>query len=258
LLREIRICYTMSNFAPKVVALIQARMGSTRLPGKVLKDLGGSTVLARVHARVMRAATIGEVIVATSDARGDDAIVDECRRLGAKVFRGDEHDVLDRYYRAAQFSKAEIVVRITADCPLIDPEITDKTVQAFLLQQSDYASNALQRTYPRGLDTEVMTMRALERAWSEAREPYQRSHVTPYIYQNQDRFKVLSVTGDFDYGASRWTLDTEQDLEFLTAVYSGMKSRDDFGWNDVLRFLESQPHLSAINRDVAQKPLHEG
>ncbi len=156
-------------------------MGSTRLPGKVLKDLEGETALARVLARVRRAAMIGEVLVATSDAPGDDVIVVECKRLDTMVFRGDESDVLDRYYRAAQFSKAEIVVRITADCPLIDPQITDKTVNEFLKERPDYASNALIRTYPRGLDTEVFSLQTLECAWRKSSEPYQRAHVTPYI-----------------------------------------------------------------------------
>ncbi len=233
-------------------------MGSTRLPGKVLKDLEGATVLARVLARVRRSTLLGEVIVATSDARGDDAIVTECKRLNTRVFRGDEQDVLDRYYRAAQFAKAEAVVRITADCPLIDPEITDKTLQAFLDVRPDYASNALTRTYPRGLDTEVISMPALERAWREASEKYQRAHVTPYFYREQSLFKVLEVKGEQDYSALRWTLDTEQDLEFLRAVYARFDGRDNFGWRDVVSLLGREPALSEINRDVAQKDLHEG
>jgi spore coat polysaccharide biosynthesis protein SpsF len=248
----------MSGTTPRIVAIIQARMGSTRLPGKVLKDLEGATVLARVLARVKRAATIGEMMVATSDSRGDDAIVAECKRFDTRVFRGDEKDVLDRYYRAAQFSKAEIVVRITADCPLIDPEITDITVKAFLAERPDYASNALIRTYPRGLDTEVMTMRALESAWRDATAPYQRAHVTPYLYQDQSPFKVLAVKGKQDHSALRWTLDTEADLEFLRAIYARFGGRDDFGWRDVLSLLEREPALAEINRHVAQKDLHEG
>src|SRR5882672_589717 len=218
----------------KIVAIIQARMGSTRLPGKVLKDLEGDTVLSRVIARVKRSATIGEVIVATSDAAGDDVIVAECKRLNARVFRGDEKDVLDRYYRAAQLFKAEVVVRITADCPLIDAELLDETVNRFLADRPDYASNALERTYPRGLDTEVFTMRALELAWSKSSEAYQRAHVTPYMYQNPERFKVLAVKGEKDYSGLRWTLDASEDLEFLRAVYARFPGRDDFGWREVL------------------------
>jgi len=248
----------MSTSTPRIVALVQARMGSSRLPGKVLKDLAGATALSRVLARLRRAETIHEVVVATSTAAGDDAVVAECARLGAKVFRGDEQDVLDRYYRAAQQAGADIAVRITADCPLIDPGITDKTVRAFLAERPDYASNALDRTYPRGLDTEVMTMTALDRAWKEATEPYQRAHVTPYLYQAPGRFRVLSVTGDHDYGALRWTLDTEPDLDFLRAVYGRFSGRDDFTWTDVVRMLESAPEISAINRAIRQKALHEG
>ncbi|MFY9558884.1 MAG: glycosyltransferase family protein [Terriglobales bacterium] len=242
----------------KITAIIQARMGSTRLPGKVLKDLQGETALARVLARLRRAATIGEVIVATSNTPGDDVIVAECKRLKTNAFRGEENDVLDRYYQAAQFSKAEVVVRITADCPLIDPEVVDETVTTFLHERPDYASNTLVRTYPRGLDTEVFSMQALEIAWREAAQPYQRAHVTPYIYQNPERFKVLAVKGEQNYGDLRWTLDTEPDLEFLRAVYSRLGGRDTLGWRDVLRLLEREPSLSEINRHVAQKALHEG
>ncbi len=242
----------------KIVAIIQARMGSTRLPGKVLKDLGGDTVMARVLARVKRAATIGEVVVATSDTPRDDVIVAESRRLDTRVFRGDEKDVLDRYYRVAQLSKAEVVVRITADCPLIDWELVDETVKRFLDELPDYASNALVRTYPRGLDTEVFSLQALERAWRESSDPDQRVHVTPFIYQNPERFKVLAVKGEKDYSGLRWTLDTEQDLEFLRAVYAKFPGRDDFRWSDVLSLLEREPHLSELNRNVVQKALHEG
>lgn len=242
----------------KIVAIIQARMGSVRLPGKVMLDLEGDSVLARVVARVKRARTIGEVMVATSDGAGDDVIVAECKRLAANVFRGDEHDVLDRYYQAAKFARAEIVVRITADCPLLDPETTDSTVSKFLEQRPDYASNALVRTYPRGLDTEVFTFAALEQVWREATERYQRAHVTPYIFQNPERFRVLAIQGQRDYSGFRWTLDTREDLEFLRAVYARFPGRDDFGWSEVLSVLEREPYLSELNRNVAQKDLHEG
>ena len=148
-------------------------------------------------------------------------------------------------------------MRITSDCPLIDPDITDKTIQAFLDQQPDYASNALLRTYPRGLDTEVMTTLALERAWRQATRPYQRAHVTPYIYEHADEFKLLSVTGEADYSDHRWTLDAHEDLAFVRAVYARMEGQD-FGWRDVLRLLEREPGLVELNRSVAQKVLDEG
>lgn len=241
---------------PKVVAIIQARMGSTRLPGKVLKDLEGETVLARVVGRVRRSRLIDELMIATTDRSADDAIVEECQRCSVAVFRGDQDDVLDRYFRAAQVAAAGIVVRITSDCPLIDPEITDKTIEAFAKAHADYASNGLERSYPRGLDTEVISIDALARAWREAREPYEREHVTPYIYEHPEKFKVMSVKGDEDHSSHRWTLDTPEDLELIRAIYARLTDHPDFGWRDILSVLDREPGLAEINRAVMQKVLH--
>jgi spore coat polysaccharide biosynthesis protein SpsF len=241
----------------KVVAIIQARMGSTRLPGKVLKDVEGKSMLARVVERAGRAKLINEVLVATTDGKADDAIVEECRRLGVKVSRGDQDDVLDRYYRAAQLAKAEVVVRITSDCPLIDPLVTDKTIAAFLESRPDYASNVMQRTYPRGLDTEVLSITVLSRAWQEAHQRHEREHVTPYIYEHPDKFKLLSVTSEADFSAHRWTVDTAEDLEFVRAIYARLKANPEFSGRDVLDLLEREPQLTEINRTVEQKALHQ-
>lgn len=240
----------------KVVAIIQARMGSTRLPGKVLQDAEGETVLARCINRVRRSRLMHEVLVATTDRLVDDVIVEECKRYDVPVFRGDQDDVLDRYFQAAQRAKADIVVRITSDCPLIDPEITDKTIASFLEIKPDYASNAIVRTYPRGLDTEVMTFDALTRAWQRASKQYEREHVTPYIYEHPSEFKVLSVTGEVDYSSHRWTVDTPEDLALVRAIYSGLKARPNFSWRDVLDLLEREPELVEINRSIPQKALH--
>jgi spore coat polysaccharide biosynthesis protein SpsF len=237
----------------RVVAIIQARMGSTRLPGKVLMDLGGETVLAHVLRRTCSASLIQETSVATTESVADDAIVRECQHLGIPCFRGSEQDVLDRYYQAANICGAEAVVRITSDCPLIDPGVCDKTIQAFLDARPDYASNALERTYPRGLDTEVIAFGGLESAWREARETYQREHVTPFLYQHPERFKLLSVKGDRDYSAYRWTLDTPEDLEFLRAVYARSVDLQDLAWQDVLSMVEREPELAEINRHIVQK-----
>jgi spore coat polysaccharide biosynthesis protein SpsF len=242
----------------RVVAIIQARMGSTRLPGKVLLDLEGETVLARVVNRLRRTRLVDELLVATTDRAGDDAIVKECRGLSIPVSRGDQDDVLDRYFRAAQLAKAEVVVRITSDCPLIDPEITDKTIAAFLAAVPDYASNALVRTYPRGLDTEVISAAALGRAWQQARKPYEREHVTPYIYEHPAEFKLLPVTEDGDYSGHRWTVDTPQDLEFVRAIYARLKDNLMFNWRDVLDLLDREPALLELNRSVMQKTLQAG
>ena len=242
----------------KVLAIIQARMGSTRLPGKVLLDLAGRTMLARVACRAGRAQLIDEVLVATTVAPGDDPIVDECNRLSVACFRGDEHDVLDRYHRAAATCGADVVVRITSDCPLIDPGVTDHVVRAFLDHEPDYASNTLERTYPRGLDTEVVTAAGLARAAREANEPYQRTHVMPYFYQHPERFRLLAVTGPQDFSGYRWTVDSPEDLQFVRAVYRRMGGDDAWCWHDVCQLLASEPGLAGLNRHVRQKELVEG
>jgi len=233
-------------------------MGSTRLPGKVMLDVCGQTVLARVVQRVRRSRLAGDVVIATTTKSSDDVVVEECTRLGAEVFRGSESDVLDRHYNAANHFHADAVVRICSDCPLIDPEIIDQTIQSFLDAQADYASNALERTYPRGLDTEVLTWQALERCWREARAFYQRSHVTPYIYENPDQFRIVRVRGRKDYSHCRWTLDTAEDLAFIRAVYERMEDKDGFSWRDVLSVLDEEPELMELNQHILQKVLQEG
>jgi spore coat polysaccharide biosynthesis protein SpsF len=240
----------------KIVAIIQARMGSTRLPGKVLMDLGRETVLARVLGRLRRAIMIDEIVVATTDSAADDAIIRECQRLEVSCFRGSEHDVLDRYYQAARMFAAEIVVRITSDCPVIDPDLVDETVRAFQLRCGDYCSNSFPRTYPRGLDTEVFTMNALERAWCHAYAPYEREHVTPYLYQHPELFRVVSHHGQTEYSKYRWTLDTEEDLELLRAIYARFGDKDDFSWREVIQLMEREPELAELNSHVIQKTLH--
>jgi spore coat polysaccharide biosynthesis protein SpsF len=242
----------------EMAAIIQARMGSTRLPGKVLLDIGGETMLSRVVQRCRQATSLDAVIVATASGPADEPIVFECARLGVEAFRGSEADVLDRFYRAAQRWGAQGVVRITADCPLIDPGVIDRVVRAFGRAQPDYASNVLKRSYPRGLDTEVMTLSALQRAWSEASEPYQRAHVTPYFYQRPGLLRLLSVVGEPDRSQYRWTVDTTDDLTFVRAVYRRLGNEGKFDWLQVVALLEREPELVEMNRQVQQKSLQEG
>ena len=233
-------------------------MGSTRLPGKVLMDIGGRTTLTRVVRRLSRATLINEVIVATSDVPADDPIVRECERLDIPCFRGSESDVLDRYYLTAKNFDADAVVRITSDCPLIDPQLVDETIQAFAAEEADYASNVIPRTYPRGLDTEVFTTEALAWAWLEAREPHQREHVTPYFYEHSGTFKIASAAGDADFSHHRWTLDTPEDLELIRAICFRFDDRDDFSWRDVLDLMEREPELSQLNAHIVQKAVLAG
>jgi len=240
----------------RIVVIVQARMGSSRLPGKVLIDLGGQTVLARVVQRLKRAALANQIVVATSMAAKDDGVVSECERIPVHCFRGSEHDVLDRYYTCAKHYAPDTVVRITADCPLIDPEIVDRTIQAFLDNACDYASNTLVPTYPRGLDVEVFTSAALADAYREACHSYEREHVTPYLYEHPELFRLVSVMGDADHSQYRWTLDTAEDLKLLRAIYSRFSNRGDFGWREVLDLMQREPQLADMNAYVIQKAVH--
>jgi spore coat polysaccharide biosynthesis protein SpsF len=237
------------------VAIIQARMGSSRLPGKVLKDMGGETVLGRVVRRLRRSRQISNIVVATTTEPTDEVIVAECDRLQVPHFRGAEQDVLDRYYQAAHANAAEAVVRVTSDCPLIDAKLVDDTVEVFRNEHADYASNVSPRTYPRGLDTEVFTFDALDHAWREAREAHQREHVTPYLYEHPLIFKLASLSGAADCSRYRWTLDTPEDLELLRAIYSRFDGRDNFSWQEVLRLMEREPELAELNSQVLQKSV---
>lgn len=238
--------------------IIQARVGSKRLPGKVLKDIGGRSMLARVVSRVSRARRIDMVVVATTELPPDDAVVSEAGRLGVATFRGDEQDVLDRYCQAAEHFGFDTVVRVTSDCPLIDPGLIDLVIGRFLDARPpvDFASNGLESTYPRGLDFSVMRREALERAWAEAVEPYERVHVTPYLREHPERFRLLSMTGGIG-GNQRWTVDTQEDLDFVRAVYDRFGNEDSMSWRDVLALLDREPELLSINSGVRQKELRD-
>jgi spore coat polysaccharide biosynthesis protein SpsF len=244
----------------RTVAIIQARVGSTRLPGKVLLDLCGKTVLGRVVERTSRMTRIKDLVVATSNLETDDAVEDECRRLGVACFRGSEDDVLDRFRGAAQALGAEQCVRITADCPLIDPQVSDDIVAQFEAADPpvDYASNKIPQSFPRGLDTEVFTREALERSAKWAKKPYHRTHVTAYMYQTPELFTVLSVVSDVDRADWRWTIDTPEDLAFVRSVYERFERRSDFTWLDVVKLIENEPSLADLNRHVVQKEIEQG
>ena len=242
----------------RIVAIVQARTGSTRLPRKVLMEIAGQPMLTWVIRRLQRAKRLHEVIVATTMAPADEAIINECKHLGVPAFRGDEEDVLDRYVQAAATHQAGVVVRVTSDCPLIDPGVVDHIVGAFLDEGPDYASNTIMRTYPRGLDVEVMTGAALARAGREATKPYQRAHVTPYLYQHPDLFRLLSITADADYSRFRWTVDTLEDLSFVRAIVDRFHPGNTWAWRDVVRLVTEDPTLAALNSCVRQKMLQEG
>ncbi len=245
----------------KTVVIVQARMSSSRLPGKVLLEIGGKPMLAWVLERAARASLVQQVMVATTTDPTDDAIGDFCRANGWACSRGSLFDVLDRYYQAARAAQADVIVRLTADCPLIDPALIDHTLEAFLRSGVDFAANRLpppwQRTYPIGLDIEVCSFAALERAWREAVQPYEREHVMPYLYDAPGRFRTLLVNTEPDYGQLRWTVDTPEDLEFLRALVAQLGGRDDFSWLDVLAVVQAHPELAEINAQVRHKTFDE-
>jgi spore coat polysaccharide biosynthesis protein SpsF len=243
----------------KILAIIQARMGSTRLPGKILADIAGKPMLSRVVERARRASSLDGVLVATTTNAEDDTTERLCAERGYRWTRGHPTDVLDRYYQAAGKAAVDIIVRLTADCPMIDPTVIDQVVDAFLAADPpvDFAANRLpdDRTFPIGLDTEVCTFAALAQAWAEANKPYQREHVMPYLYEMPGRFRTLLVRSPRDLSHLRWTVDTPEDLELARRIYAHFGGRDDFAWGDVLALVERDPSLSAINAHLPRPSL---
>ena len=229
-----------------IVAIVQARVGSTRLPGKVLKPILGVPMIELLIDRLKKSKLINKIILATSSDASNLPLVAIASRLGLDIYSGSELDVLDRYYKAAKEFDADLVVRITGDCPLIDPEIVDLVIGKFLAARPDYASNTLEPTFPDGLDIEVFTFNALEQAWAEASEPYDREHVTPYL-KTFDTFVRLNIKSVEDHSALRWTVDEEEDLALVEKIYEHFSPNIFFGWKDVLELQKINPDLFSIN-----------
>jgi spore coat polysaccharide biosynthesis protein SpsF len=238
----------------KIVVVVQARLASHRLPGKVLLDLVGAPVLQRMLERVLLARTPFDVVVATSDDASCDDIVALCRRRGYACFRGHPTDLLDRHLAAARWSRAEVVVKIPSDCPLIDPRAIDRVLGDFVLHAGsvDFGTNLHPPTYPDGNDVEVMTREALEQAHSEAKKPHEREHTTPFIWERPERFRLRNVRWetDLDYSKThRFTLDYVHDYHFIRAVYDALwtPTRPGFSLEEILSFLEQNPDVRRLN-----------
>jgi spore coat polysaccharide biosynthesis protein SpsF len=267
----------------RILAIVQARLSSKRLPGKVLLDIGGEPMLVRVVERTRQAKTVDGVVVATTLEAADECIERLCQLRGYDCYRGSLQDVLDRYYQAALAYQADVIIRLTADCPLIDGGVIDETVNAFLGRAPgegesfperiddipyDFAANRLpppwKHTYPIGLDTEVCTFPALEQAWKEATLPHQREHVMPFFYEDfketgetGSRFRVRLVNHVPDYGHLRWTVDTQVDLELVREIYRRFNNLGNFSWQDVLDLFEREPDLARVNAAVRHKHYQE-
>jgi spore coat polysaccharide biosynthesis protein SpsF len=244
----------------KRIIIIQARMGSTRFPGKVMKSLSGLPVLDHVLFRAKQIEGINEIIVATTNLKKDDLIEKETVKMGIKCFRGSEGDVLERYYRTARENRGDVIVRISSDCPLIDPKLSTKIIKFFLDNDYDMVSNcgisSFERTYPRGLDTEVFSFSVLEEAYYNASKGYQREHVTPYIYENNKNIYYYKNNTDLSF--YRWTLDTGDDFKLIEKVYSHLyKGKHDFYMADIISLFNKRPEYLRINSNVRQKEVND-
>jgi spore coat polysaccharide biosynthesis protein SpsF (cytidylyltransferase family) len=230
----------------RVVAIVQARMGSSRLPAKSLVDIAGRPLLGRVLHRARAARSVDEVIVATTQLAGDDAIAAFANEEGVACVRGSEDDVLARFEQAADAARAEIVVRITADDPFKDPEVIDVVVSRLLGAGANYASNTLRPTYPLGIDIEAFTADSLARAAARTQDAYDREHVTPYLAAHPREFRLESVELDEDRSSVRMTIDHPEDLAFARAVYEALAPQVLFGFRAVLQVIESDPNVAAL------------
>jgi spore coat polysaccharide biosynthesis protein SpsF len=240
----------------KTVAIIQARMRSTRLPGKILKDIGGQPMLARVVERTRRAATVDEVVVATTDLPDDDIVERLCADQGWACFRGSESDVLDRYYRAALAFHADVIVRVTSDCPLIDPQLINTHVNLLLRRwdELDFVTNMMKQTFPLGLAVEVMPLDVLARMKRMSQSEMLKEHVTTLAYVKPEWLQIDHVLHKVDLSHLRLTVDAEEDLELVRKIFQHF-GHDRFQWEEVLPVLEQHPDWTRINQDIRQKTL---
>ncbi len=235
----------------KIVAIVQARMDSTRLPKKVMKPICGTPSIGLLLSRLNRANLVDHVVLATTDTEADVALINYVQAFGCAVFQGDESDVLDRYYQAAIAASADVIVRITGDCPLIDPEVVDAVIQTFLQTNADYASNVEPATFPDGLDTEVFSFQALETAWKEAQSMYAREHVTPFMRMAGDLHRV-NIEHETDCSMERWTLDESDDLDVIKKIYEYFEPRYDFGWLEVMDLRHKHPEFFTANQHLVR------
>jgi glutamate-1-semialdehyde 2,1-aminomutase len=238
----------MNTSTIKTLAIVQARMGSSRFPGKVLKTLpGGLSLIGFLLARLSKCTAIDKIVLATTDREIDTPLAEHVKKLGYEVFRGSENDVLDRYYQAALLHSPEQVVRITGDCPFIDPELVTQVIGLLASQKADYVSNGLPPSFPDGLDAEAFTFASLKRAWLEAKAQPEREHVTPYLYQS-GRFIIANVLNAADESSGRWTVDDPADYDVVRGVVAHFGGRTDFGWREVLVLQQHHPSLFAMNQ----------
>lgn len=240
----------------KIAAIIQARMASTRLPEKVLKDIAGKPMLWHIINRLKFSKKIDEIILAIPNSKESDKLEKFSEDNKVNYFRGSEEDVLSRYYETAKKFKVDVIIRITADCPLIDPEIIDKVIEKHLESGADYTSNLLKRTFPKGLDIEVFSFSALEKSFEETKKRADREHVTLYIREQPRKFKRVNIENDKDISFMRWTVDEKEDLEFVREIYKRLyRGGRIFLTKEIVELLEKEPKLLEINKNIKRKPI---
>ena len=239
----------------RTIAIMQARMGSARLPGKVLADIAGKPMLLRIIERTASAKLVDDIVIATTTSGADDALVRFVEtNTPHKVYRGSEANVLDRYFQCARQHSADVVVRITADDPLKDPGIIDHAIQLQAAAPGiDYCSNTINPSYPEGLDVEVFSYSALEKSHREARLLSEMEHVTPYMYKNPDRFTIRDFQYERNLSDWRWTVDRAEDLQFANAVFSHFYDQPLVSYADVIQSLEENPQIREINAHVIRR-----
>lgn len=238
----------------KIILIIQARMGSTRLPGKSLLTIKDKPLIGYVIDRLKSISGVDEIILATTTNPKDHPLARYAQSQGITVYRGSENDVLDRFHETAKTREGSVIIRITGDCPLIDPHVVEQTINKYLTGQYDYVSNTLKRTYPRGLDVEVFSFKALDEAANEAEDSIEREHVTPFIYNHPERYRLGSITGRPDLSQHRWTVDTPEDFAFIKAIVDGLED-ESLTTKNVLKLLKKHPELMKINAHVQQKSI---
>ncbi len=240
----------------KVGAVIQARMSSTRLPGKVLLNVGQRPLLHQIILRLEAAKLLDTIIVATSTSTPDDEIEEWCHAKGVSVFRGSEENVLQRYYECAKAFQLDIIVRVTADDPFKDPQIIDQLVDRIKSDNYDFVCNNKPVSFPEGLDVEIMTFPVLEESYKNAESDFEKEHVTQYVHRRWNSFKTYNLGSDENNASKRWTIDTQEDLDFAREVYKELESSGIFMAEDILSLLKSKPQLELINNEVSRSTLY--
>lgn len=240
-----------------IAIIVQARMGSTRLPGKVLKPIAGRPMLSYQIERLRRTALVQQIVIATTELSGDEPIVRFCADEGVQCVRGPEQDVLARYWQAAKLVGADVIVRVTSDCPLLDPQLVNAAIAVFQGGRHDYVSNMIQPTWPYGMAVEVIAATALREAYEQAGDPAEREHVTPFIYWRPERYQLHSLTRQPDLSAHRWTVDTPEDFQLVSLILQALyPQQPNFEMADVLALLAQHPGWLQINANVQQKSVN--